>query len=505
MLKQALILLFVSCFLLLTAVDLDNSSKVTTHYNYSFTGEQYTPEYSALTSQDGYDFPFQSWNKLSKTATNFFTSNTKQQSLLLYQKNQYQVEGHGFAGTDYYSNNKRDNYFFPYYGFEVKAHYQNLSLAGRWLKGQTTSKGDYAYSNPLINSWVRAEQNSDAIYIDKIQGEIKYSFDDFGYVALTRNKLNVGSNIGGSIILNDTKTNDYAYLNYHLKFGDISIDFVHASLISDSINTWGAGNIPKEDAADKYLAMHRFNWRPSEKLYLFVGEQIYYGNRNIDYNYFIPIGFWRITEHNQADRDNVLIFAGGDYSITENIDIYANVIFDELSKRKIFTNWWGNKYALQTGVMKSNLYNSPIFAWENIGAEVTAVRPWIYTHKYIYAKASNDDQPLGFADGTNLLKYTLENRVSFFNQRVDYILNSSYLKQGSEGNSFTLNYDHEIDDIDYGTAHWFEGDVSHTYKLLNEINLNFLYSHRLKLSSEITKTEGASTKVDFAVGYQARF
>lgn len=505
MLKQILILLFISTLLLLSAVDLDNSSKVLTNYNFTFTGEHYTPEYSDLTSQAGYDFPLQSWNKLGRTVSNYLTSATKQQSLLLYQNNEAQVEGHVLGGVEFYSNNKRDSYLLPYYGFEVKAHYHNLSLAGKWWKGHTTSSDEYAHSNPLVNSWQKP--NEDKIYLDKIQGEVKYSFNDFGYIALNRNKLNMGSNIGGSIILNDTKTNDYAYLNYHLKFGDFSVDFVHASLLSDSINTdkWLEGTIPKEDAPDKYLAIHRFNWKPSPKLYLFVGEQIYYGNRNIDYNYFLPVGFWRITEHNQADRDNVLIFAGGDYSITKTIDIYANVIFDELSKSKLFTNWWGNKYALQTGVMKSNLYKSPIFAWENIGAEVTAVRPWIYTHKYIYAKASNDDQPLGFADGSNLIKYTLENRLSFLNKRVDYLLNASYIKQGSEGNNYTFNYDYAIDDIEDGTANWFEGDVSHIYKLRNEINFNLLYSHRVKLSSEISKAEGTSPEVDFAISYQTRF
>lgn len=505
MLQKLLLLLFVSSVLFLAAVDFDNSAQVTSHYNYTFTGEHYAPEYSALTSHNGYDFPLQSWSKFGTTLSNYFTSGTKQQSLLLYQQDQYQVEGHVLGGTEYYRNNKRDSYFFPYYGFEVKAHYQNLSLAGKWWKGHTTSQSDFAETNPLINSWVQREKGGEHIYIDKIQGEIKYSFNDFGYVALTRNKLNIGSNIGGSIILNDSKTNDYSYLNYNLKFGDFSVDFIHASLISDSINASAGSSIPKEELADKYLALHRFSWRPSDRLNLFVGEEIYYGNRNIDYNYFIPIGFWRITEHNQTDRDNVLIFAGGDYTITAGLDIYANVIFDELSKSKLRTNWWGNKYALQTGVMKSELYTSPLFSWDNLGAEVTAVRPWTYTHKYYYANASNDVQALGFADGSNLLKYTVENRVSFLNHKLDYVLNASYLKQGSDGDNCYLNYEDEFAGNYDAEVSWFSGEVSKTYKLLNEININLLYSHRLKLSSEITKVEGSHSNVDFAISYQTRF
>jgi len=505
MLKKTLLILCTFSVILLWGFDSLDNKKVTSHYTKSFTSEKADFEYSKLKLHDGYDFPLQSVSKFSQTLNNYLTSKNKNQSLLFYQKENKNVEGHVLGGVEYYQNQDSDKYLFPYYGFEVKASYENLFLAGKWWKGHTSTNDSYSNNNHLINSWV--QKDDDKIYIDKIQGEIRYEFPKFGYISLNRGKLDIGSNIGGSIILNDQKVNDYSYLNYHYKFGDFSMDFVHASLIADSINTSGPGAISKIDAPDKYLALHRFGWRPSKKLFMFVGEEIFYGNRGIDYNYFLPVGFWRITEHNQADRDNILIFTGLEYSPIKSLHLYTNIIFDELSKSKLFTSWWGNKYAIQTGLMQKDLYTSPLFSLKNIGAEFTAVRPWIYTHKYIYSKASNDNQALGFADGSNLLKYTLETELSFLDDRLDWVINASYKRQGSQGNAFYLNYADEIGPENYETASasWLDGIITDTYALKQEISIKLLYSHRIKFTYELIKERSSSTDSDITLSYQTRF
>lgn len=505
MIKKFLCISFMLVIFSIWAFDDLTSKGVSSPYNKAFTGENYQTNYKVTSSLTTYDFPLHKplLSNLGRTLTNYFIAKDKKQSLLLYQENGRQIEGHVFGGLEYYQNNDSDYYILPYYGFEVKAKYKSLSMAGKWWKGHTNKNNDYANSNYLINSWVQRDDNM--IYIDKIQGEIKYDIADFGYIALKRGKLDIASNIGGSIILNDEKTNDYTYLNYHYKFGDFSLDFAHASLIADSINTSGPGSISKLDAPDKYLALHRFGWRPSNNLFMFVGEEIFYGNRAMDLNYFLPVGFWRITEHNQADRDNILIFAGIEYSPLQNLSLYTNVIFDELSKSKIFTSWWGNKYALQTGLMQKNIYTSSFLAWKSAGLEFTAIRPWIYTHKYLYTKASNDDHPLGFADGANLLKYTFDTSLAFLNNKITWNINASYMRQGNEGNNFSSNYEYEIEDTENHKASWLEGNITDTYKLKQELDFSLLYSHRLKVSYELLKTRKSSSESEIVISYQTRF
>ncbi len=502
--KVLFIVFFFSAFYLWSFDDLAHKA-VFSSYTKSFTKENYQPIYTELRTSDSYDFPLKNpiINNLSTTVYNYFTAIKKKQSLLYYQKDNRTIEGHVLGGLDYYQDEDSENYYFLYYGFEVKAQYKNLFLSGKWWKGHTSENNDYANTNHLINSWVQPDDTK--IYIDKIKGEIRYDFPKFGYLALTRGKLDIGSNIGGSIILNDQKTNDYSYLSYHYKFGAFSLDFAHASLIADSINTTGPSSISKIDAPEKYLVLHRFGWRPSKDFFIFVGEEVIYGNRSMDPNYFLPVGFWRITEHNLADRDNILIFAGGEYTPQENLTLYTNIIFDELSKSKIFTSWWGNKYAIQSGIMQRDIFTSPLFAWQKAGLEFTAIRPWIYTHKYLYTKVSNDNQPLGFADGANLLKYTFDTSLTFLNNKIAWNINASYMRQGSEGNNFSSNYEYEIDDTENYQASWLEGHITDTYKLKQELDFSFLYSHRLKISYEYKNVRSGDSESEIVVSYQTRF
>ena len=471
-------------------------------YDNSFLNSAYRPSNFGSSSNDKYSFPLLSRDDFKESVVNYLTSPQKKRSLFFHSVGSKRAEGHVIGGFDYL-NNGDDSYFIQYYGFELKARYRRFSLNGKWWKGHTTTNDEYSSSSSLINSWVQ-DDSEGTIYLDKIQGDITYTNQNFGYLSLGRNKFEIGNNIGGSIILSPDKTNDYGYLKYKLNFGDLSVEFLHASLVSDSLDYY-----TKVDAPDKYMSLHQFIWEPSKSFKAFVGEQMYYGNRGVDINYFVPLGFWRITEHNQGDRDNILIFGGLEYKPTKSITIYANTIFDELSKSKLFTSWWGNKYALQTGVSKSfvtpKTAKPRVISLDKVGVEFTAIRPWIYTHKYLYAKASNDDQPLGFTDGTNLLKYTFEAEISYFQKKIDHVLHISYMRQGSNYNDYTANYEYEIEDTEEFTSSWLDGDINDTFRLKNELNFNFLYSHQLKLALELTKYNSDDLTKELIISYQTRF
>jgi hypothetical protein len=497
-----LLLLLTTTILAIKAESLN--SYYSSKYDKTYTAEEYIPTKLKTISklEGGYSFPLQSKDKFITTLENYFTAQQKKQNLFYYQYGKKNIEGHVFGGYEY-NKNSDSNYGFTYYGFEVKAQYKKLKMNGKWWKGHTSTNDDYSSNSHLINSWVQRKE--DVIYIDKIQGEITYDFTDWASLSLKRNKIDYGTNIGGSIILNDQSTNDYSYLKSHITFGDFAVELLHANLICDSLNTTEQVMFTKSNVPDKYMAMHSFTWTPNNSFNAFVGEQIYYGSRNVDINYMLPVGFWRVTEHNQADRDNILIFGGFNYTPQENTLIYTNAIFDELSKSKLFTSWWGNKYSLQAGVIQSNIIETPYFKWNSIGAEFTAVRPWMYTHKFIYAKASNDNQPLGFDDGSNLIKYTIENNLSFWADRIEYTLNASYIRQGAMGNSYSLNYDYEIDDTDDFTTSWLEGGITDKISIKNELDFNFLYSHRVKTSIELIKVDSESIEKEFLISYQTRF
>ena len=384
----------------------------------------------------------------------------------------------GFTG---YSK-KNNDHKFVYYGNSTTINIDNkLCLQSNWWNAHFD--GDPKYINdPIIDSWSHKEN-----MVNNLSAKIHY-LGKYGSTSIGRGKMQIGNNIGGSIILNDA-CNDYGYFSGKLDLGNFEISLFHSTLIPDSMNTEGIFD-------DKHIVLHQFDWKSKFDVHLFFGESVVYGNRNIDPSYLLPHAFYRIIEHNLRDRDNVLVYGGLNFTPNNGKRwiLYGNLILDELNVREIFGNWWGNKYALQTGV--STTWNSRL----RTVAEFTAVRPWMYTHKFLVNKYSHDKISLGFPEGSNLIQFAFEFNFNIMrNLSVDVF--SSYTKQGSLYNSFTQNY-LEVGNSNNATADWLEGDVTTTVKLLPVVTYKFLRLHEIKLGSELINLNEEFTDPSFFINYQ---
>jgi hypothetical protein len=395
-----------------------------------------------------------------------------------------------YTGVDFVSDTE-DNYYLYYYGTYFSGTINNrLRFYSNWWKGHFSLDQDYAQTSYLIDSWTQSNSNSTETYLDNITGRLQYSVAPWWNLSIGRGKYEIGSNIGGSIILSD-ECNDYGYLSTKFEFKDFSISMLHASLVADSTKN-GSKDFP-----DKYLATHKLDWHPSDRFNYFLGEHVMYGNRSIDVNYLIPIGFWRVTEHNLSDRDNVLIYTGFNWIPKNQQLLYSNVIIDELSVGKLLDNWWGNKYAVQAG------YSYDLKKNGRISFEFTAIRPWLYTHKYIHTKFSQDDRSLGFPAGSNLIQFASELDYTIL-ENLQLNLHSSFTRQGSVGSDSSLNYNGRDRDLDENT-HWLEGTI--TNKMLGRFVCNWspLTHHKIKLAFTSQKTADEDWKNEITFGYQARY
>ena len=392
-----------------------------------------------------------------------------------------------FSGFDLAAS-KKDRYYFIYNGLKLSGYIQKrLFFYSNVRLGHFAGDMDYARTSKLIDSWTQNSDDGEKIYLDNVVGKISYQGrPDFWSVSLGRGKFEIGNNVGGSVILNDD-CNEYGYFSNQFKFHKLRISFLHASLIPDS-----TASDSYKDYSDKYLVIHKIDWNPHGRFHLFFGEEVIYGNRSIDPSYLLPHTLMRPIEHNLRDRDNVLIFLGMNYKpITWNT-LYMNFIFDELSKSKIFTSWWGNKYAVQVG---NSLKLNPKIRFTT---EFTAVRPWIYTHKDMVDKFSHDGIGLGFPEGSNLLQVCSELNLQLMNN-LAFDINASYTKQGSVGNDFSINYESRPSD----TANWLEGDISKTIISKAVFSWQPLAHHKIKLGYEMTKIDEQKATNEFMISYQA--
>ena len=401
-----------------------------------------------------------------------------------------------FTGAEYFSNSTRNtNYSYVYYGTKLFADINNtLYIDSFWWTGHFDGDEEFFRTSPIMDSWSQHPNEDEQISVDNASGKIVYK-KKYVYLSIGRGKHIIGNNIGGSIILNDA-CNDYGYFSGKLDFKKFSISMMHGTLVPDSTNVDHIGEPIYKDYNDKYLVIKKLDWKPSIHLHFYAGEEVVYGGRSIDPSYLLPQTFLRATEHNLQDRDNVLVFGGVNFIPFSQNTFYANFILDELSRSKIFTDWWGNKYAIQVG--NSYLFNSKNNS--RITFEFTAVRPWLYTHKILHNKYSHDGIGLGFPDGSNLIQFSSELNYKLLSCLTGNI-HSSYTKQGSLGNDFSINYETRPDD----TADWLEGDKTEKIEVRTIFKWQPLTHHRLLFGHSAYKIDENDIEHQLNISYQASY
>ncbi|MDG5815260.1 hypothetical protein QA601_09235 [Chitinispirillales bacterium ANBcel5] len=127
----------------------------------------------------------------------------------------------------------------------------------------------------------------------------------------------------------------------------------------------------------------------------------YYGEeRTLEIVYLIPFVPKVFIEHYIGDRDNAAISLDLNITLPANLRLYGEFHIDDiLSPWEIFSDDWGNKWALTWGLnWEGELYERDVSA----GFEYSRVEPWVYTHFYGGShRFTNFGQPLGNQLGPN--------------------------------------------------------------------------------------------------------
>ena len=382
----------------------------------------------------------------------------------------------GFAGY----NQKTNNHYFAYYGSKATINIDDKLLMWVYWWNTHFDKDPKLVDDPIIDGWTHYEK-----MVLNYAGAMRYLFK-YGYLDVGRGKQQIGENISSSIILNDA-CNDYGYLHYKVYLTKtLHTSITHLSLIPDSLNTSGLYD-------EKHLAIHQLHWYPNG-FRIFFGQMVVYGNRGIEVNYLVPLPFYMLIEHNLRDRDNVLMFGGFRKAISETSLIYVNFLLDELKVKEVFGNWWGNKYAVQMGI--THQWNAVLGST----FEFTAVRPWLYTHKFLVNKLSNDGVSLGYEEGSNLIQAAFELNCAL-SRKLELDFFTSYTRQGSYANQYYFNYS-DIQDSSNDTADWLQGKISNKLKLMPVFTYKYSQMHKIKLGAEFIRINEEFTDPSFFINYQ---
>lgn len=181
-----------------------------------------------------------------------------------------------------------------------------------------------------------------------------------------------------------------------------------------------AGMLRSQKDKPKYIYYHRLSSMLfNKKLLVGINEVIingsttsqYFGDTDIvnpknyqerswEMVYFIPFVPFKFVEHYAGDRDNAAISMDLTLWWPKRFRWYGEMFLDDmLAPWKLFSNDWGNKWALTCGMQYFGNIKGRDF--ETL-LEYTHVEPWVYTHFYGGShQYTNFDKCLGSQLGPN--------------------------------------------------------------------------------------------------------
>ena len=253
---------------------------------------------------------------------------------------------------------------------------------------------EYRLDDPLLKgAWTEESDSKDKIYGDRAGGEIAWS-SKYINLGFAQQELEWGYGKSGKLILSNYAEH-YPYITLKVDWGWGRFTSVHGKLLAHQSGVTDDGY---PIYADKWLAAHRLEIAPFRWWKFSINENFIYGNRYLDWSYLIPINFYRAVQHKLRDRDNATISLDTKFLPYKGAKLYATVFLDEFNMSKLGTDWYGNKHALLVGFQQLDPFGLPNLS---LTFEYTAIKPWVYTHRYRIDNFTSDNRSLGHWAGPN--------------------------------------------------------------------------------------------------------
>ncbi len=252
--------------------------------------------------------------------------------------------------------------------------------------------------DPLYNKTFEAvvQQKSNSTYVEASASA------RLGPVALSigHGGMQVGPGRRTSLLLSrDASTFDWIRLD--LDFKKFTYTALHGSMASDV--EFGQIVFPDDTvrtnfAGARWLAIHRFDFRPTDRVRLGFTEMLTYSARPTDYAYLNPIAPLFFSELDSGDRDNAVWVFDGTVRPIDGVEVYGTLFIDDLVT-------FGDIFNSGPEVDVDRAFDVGIDAALPYGVEAglryVRIDPWVYTH---WQRLNTLDQrgfPLGHPLGPN--------------------------------------------------------------------------------------------------------
>ena len=148
----------------------------------------------------------------------------------------------------------------------------------------------------------------------------------------------------------------------------------------------------------KYVAAHRLEICPLRNLKFGFSEMLYYGERDPELVYFIPIILFWSAQHHTNDQDNLQAGIDVEWIPTHFCKLYGSIMIDEIKLSKMFDK---EESRNQLGYQVGSYFVEPFLPGLDFRIEYTHLNPWTYTHKFPINEVTSDGYIMGYWTGQN--------------------------------------------------------------------------------------------------------
>jgi hypothetical protein len=337
-----------------------------------------------------------------------------------------------------YKNNQSDSSFFAENnrrltgGGEIYGYLGNN--IGFYFRGVNNAEWGNLYD---IKKLDRQEQGIGVL----VSGEDKKFYEEVdAYVSFSTKYADLiigrfsnywGTGKTGSLTISN-KPPSYPQIMIRAAFSDwLKFIYFHGWLESNIIDTslsypyqWTERKLYKK----KYVAAHRLEITPLKNLKFGFSEMLYYGERDPEPVYFIPIILFWSAQHYSNDQDNEQIGIDFEWIPTYFCKLYGSIMVDEISLSKMFDK---DEARNQLGFQLGSYFVEPFLPGLDFRIEYTRLNPWTYTHKFPINEAISDGYIMGYWTGQNADNLYLGIDYQF-NDKLNLATNFSHYRKGAQ-------------------------------------------------------------------------
>lgn len=252
-------------------------------------------------------------------------------------------------------------------------------------------------------------------------------------------EIEIGKNINrwgpgysGSLTLSDYAAS-YDLIKFKTKFWRLKYTSftgflrTYPQITYESKTEQDGKEIVRQMQSKKYIAAHRLEIAVTDNLDIGLNEVVIYGDRGLEIAYLNPIMFFRSAEHYLGDMDNATMSADFNWIIVKGIRLYGEFFLDDVTIKKIGSDWYGNKFAYLGGIFITDPFK---MRDTEFLLEYVRVKPFVYTHHYPINVYTHFSTPLGYFSGPNTENYFLR-FTKYFSRRSKLYVEYENKKHGT--------------------------------------------------------------------------